>query len=445
MVMEKRFSFVDVRAGEGLRVSLMASLLFLLIAANNLIKILRDSIFLGHHSVSELPYLYILVAFLAGAIIVFYTRYTIKLSTVRLILGTSVIILSNMIFFWVLLTYFNAGWSHYAFYIWSAIANVIAVAQSWTLANHIFTPEEGRRSFGIVTAGGTMGGVAASLVVKGWIHLSIDSSHLLWIAAGLYIAAAALVFWAERRLKEKISDRELRVAETTEKGQVTRIGELIAGSPYLKTIAVIILVSVIVSTLIDFQLKTSAKQAYTSTRALASFFSTYYGWLSVATFFVQVVLTGKALNKFGLGPSLYLTPAILLAGSLAIMIWPIIPVAVLIRMADATLRNSVHRSGMEIIYMALPARVVKAVKTFLDVVIERVGDAAAGLTILLVSSLSGNGYIARVHLVCIGLLFAWIFLIPTLRIGYAHAGRSSGLISPPVWPAGDSTKKTLDL
>jgi hypothetical protein len=47
----------------------MASLLFFLIAANKLIKIVRDTVFLSHHSVSELPYLYILVAVIAGALI----------------------------------------------------------------------------------------------------------------------------------------------------------------------------------------------------------------------------------------------------------------------------------------------------------------------------------------------------------------------------------------
>ncbi|MBI2228699.1 MAG: hypothetical protein HYU46_06300 [Deltaproteobacteria bacterium] len=112
--------FFDIRAAEIYRVGVIASLLFLLIAANNLIKILRDSLFLSGHSVSELPYLYILVAVIAGAIIATYTRYTANLSLIGLILATNAIILTNIVFFWFLLTFFDPGWSHYAFYIWSA-------------------------------------------------------------------------------------------------------------------------------------------------------------------------------------------------------------------------------------------------------------------------------------------------------------------------------------
>jgi ATP/ADP translocase len=135
---------IDGRPRETHRVWITALLLGLLIGANNLIKILRDSVFLGHHSVSELPYLYIMVAVLAGVIIGTYTRYTANISITRLILSTNAIILSNLVFFWIVLTYFNADWSHYAFYIWSAMATVIAVAQAWTLANSILLPRRAK-------------------------------------------------------------------------------------------------------------------------------------------------------------------------------------------------------------------------------------------------------------------------------------------------------------
>lgn len=386
----------------------MALLLGLLIGANNLIKILRDTMFLGHHSVSELPYLYIMVAVLAGVIIGIYTRYTANLSITTLILSTNAIIFSSLVFFWVVLTYSNADWSHYAFYIWSAMATVIAVAQAWTLANSIFTPEEGQRSFGFIAAGGTVGGVAGSFGAKWSIHLAVESNHLLWFVAGIYMAASVLVIWARRRLSGRVSEAEVQSrnnqAETTNQ---TGLGELLSGSSYLKAIGIIILVSVIVSTLIDFQFKTGAKQAYSSTNELAGFFSSYYGWLSLATFLVQLLLTSQTLKKLGLAASLYVTPAALLSGSIAIIAWPGLPAATFTRMADAVLRNSVHRSGMEVIYMAVPVNVMKSVKTFLDVVVERLGDATAGFIILLFSLFSTEKYIAYVHFICLGLIFTW--------------------------------------
>ena len=446
-MIQRLSAFFYIRPGEAFRVSVMASLLFFLIAANNLIKILRDSLFLSGHSVSELPYLYILVAVLAGGVIATYTKYTANLSLIRVILATNAIILSNIAFFWFLLTYFDPGWSHYAFYIWSAMASVIAVAQLWTLANQIFTVEEGARLFGLLTSGGTLGGAAAGFGAKWSLHLSAESSHFFWVIAGLYLAASALLFWAEPRVGGKRSEKTLELLEKPEDDSASNIGELLTGSRYLKTIALLILVSVVVSTLIDFQLKAAAKQTYPSREVLAGFFSSYYAWLSVATFFAQVVLTGRALSTLGLIPSLYLTPGALLTGSMAVMIWPSLLAAALTRMADATLRNSIHRSGMEIIYMAVPAGVIRRVKSFLDVVVERIGDASAGFIILLFSLSPLARYVTYVHFICVALIFVWVVLIQFLKLGYSEALREGW--APQELPLGDDwlasnqTKRSL--
>ena len=428
--------FFDIRAAEIYRVGVIASLLFLLIAANNLIKILRDSLFLSGHSVSELPYLYILVAVIAGAIIATYTRYTANLSLIRLILATNAIILTNIVFFWFLLTFFDPGWSHYAFYIWSAMVSVIAVAQLWTLANQIFSPDEGKRLFGLLTAGGTVGGVAAGFGAKWTLHLSVESNHLLWVVGGIYLTASLLLLMTQRRLSETSPEKAVVSLNEIEPRTAENVFARLADSRYLKTIAAVILVSVMVSTHIDFQLKTAAQAIYPSKSALAGFFSSYYGWLSVATFFAQVVLTGKTLSTLGLYPSLYLTPAVLLTGTSAIMIWPGLLAAALTRIADASLRNSIHRSSMEIIYMAVPAGVRKSIKTFLDVVVERVGDASAGFMILFFSLSSMAGYKTYVHSMCVVLIIVWLVLILFLRSGYAEAIRT-GLVSDKPSPEED--------
>ena len=288
------------------------------------------------------------------------------------------------------------------------------MAQLWTLADQIFTLEEGKRSFGLLSAGGTVGGALAGFGVKWFLHPSVESHHLLWVIAGLYLAASALLLRAQHRVVGKISKSELGISDKPEETRASSISELLGGSAYLKTIAVLIFVSVIVSTLIDFQFKSAAKQAYPSAGALAGFFSSYYGWLSVTTFFAQVVLTGKILSTVGLKLSLYLTPGTLLIGSLSILFWPGLLAVVLTRMADAALRDSIYRSGMETLYMPLSGKVKKTVKAFLDVVIERTGDATAGFIILLILSFTG-GYYTNIQFVCVALIVLWMLMIALLR------------------------------
>jgi ATP/ADP translocase len=78
---------------------------------------------------------------------------------------------------------------------------------------------------------------------------------------------------------------------------------------------------------------------------------------------------------------------------------------------------------MEISYMAVPPNVVKAAKTFLDVVVERVGDASAGFIILLFSLLSAERYIAYVHFICVGMIVSWFALNRFLHASYSETLR----------------------
>ena len=113
--------FFDVRPGECRRIGFMAAFLFFLLAANNVIKIVRDSLFLSRFPITELPYVYLLAALLAGVVISIYSRYTSRLSLSQVILGSHAFIISNVIIFWLLITFYDFGWVLYAFYMWSAI------------------------------------------------------------------------------------------------------------------------------------------------------------------------------------------------------------------------------------------------------------------------------------------------------------------------------------
>jgi len=125
---------------------------------------------------------------------------------------------------------------------------------------------------------------------------------LLWGVAAIYVAAFVLVIAVQAWLTDGTFRGDVRSMEDRHADYKVSIRELLVGSPYLKSIASVILVSVVVSTLIDFHFKTGAKQAYSSKQELAAFFSLYYGWLNVATLIVQVLFTGRVLSKLGQAP-----------------------------------------------------------------------------------------------------------------------------------------------
>ncbi|HXK28304.1 MAG TPA: Npt1/Npt2 family nucleotide transporter, partial [Candidatus Binatia bacterium] len=338
--------FLDVRADEAARIGLMAAFLFFLLAANNVIKIVRDSLFLSRFPITQLPYVYLLAALVAATVISIYSRYTSRFSFSQVVFGSHAFIIGSLMIFGFLLFSFDFGWVLYAFYMWSAVVGLVAVAQFWTLTNDMFNPREGKRLFGILTAAGTLGGMAGGLGANWAVYFLFGTKQLLWLIAALFAGAFGVAWYAVRERETvlganqrgDIPPREVPARDTD------GVVRTLYNSRYLQLIAALIFLSVIVSTLIDYQFKAAAKEAYRSTDALAGFFGSYYAWLSVITVLAQVLLTGRLLMGLGLTPSLLVLPFTLFAGSIGLLIWPGLFAATATRLAEASLRTSVNHS-----------------------------------------------------------------------------------------------------
>ena len=428
---------------------MMASLLFFLLAANNVIKVVRDSLFLSRFPISHLPYVYLLAALLAGVLIAVYTRYTVRLPLYRLMLGSNAFIISNVLMFWFLIVVFNFAWAIYAFYIWSAIVGVLAVAQFWTFAGLIFTSREAKRLFGVFNAGGSLGGILGGFG-SGWaVNLFMGTNELFWLIGALFAGAFGVVWLAGNELSELQTAAVKEIPTSRETKAIQQTGALgsILASRYLQLIAGAIFVSVAVSTLIDFQFKAAAKTAYPSQDELTTFFGSYYAWVAIITFFCQVVLTRRLLTAFGLMPSLLLLPVGLFAGSLGILVWPGLFSTTATRLTDVVLRSSVNQSGMEILYLPLSATIKRRVKTFLDVVLQRLGDGAAGLIVLFYALFMMQSDPALLAYFSLGVITVWAMFIFVLRSGYLQALRTGLEARAITWEGGDinyADKQTIE-
>ncbi|HEY7320885.1 MAG TPA: Npt1/Npt2 family nucleotide transporter [Candidatus Binatia bacterium] len=415
----------DVRPGDATRIGFMAAFLFFLLAANNVIKIVRDALFLSRFPITQLPYVYLLAAAAAGAVITLYSRYTSRFSFLQVILGSHAFIISSVIIFWLLIVLYDFGWVLYAFYIWSAIVGLIAVAQFWMLANGLFTPRDGKRLFGILTAAGTLGGMLGGFGATLAVNFLFETRQLLWFIVALFAGAFGVVWFAAKDRESAFAANDgakIPSQETGERGG-SGVVRTLRSSRYLQIIAALIFLSVIVSTLIDYQFKAAAQGAYPSTEALAGFFGSYYAWLSVVTVLAQLLLTGRLLMGLGLTPSLLVLPLTVFAGSISLLVWPGLFAATATRLAEASLRTSVNHSGVEILYLPIPDFIKKKVKVFLDVTVERLGDGAAAFIILFYTLFLGGSQVTLLSYFSIVLILLWAAFVFMAQGGYMEALR----------------------
>ncbi len=416
---------VGLRPGEFRRTAAMFSLLGLIIATSYILKPVRNSIFLTEFGADRLPYVYILIGGILGFVATGFSRIVARFSLNRVFTGAALFFAFSLLLFWWAL---GAGWRYtpYVFYIWVSVFTVVMPTLFGLLANYIFYPNEGRRLFSTVTAGGLLGSIAGGGLTSVLVRV-IGTPALLLCAAGVLLLIAALAarihVMEKDRVAERLSDlhrRETRLL--AEQGQ--GVFKLILGSRYLLYITVLTAVISVTSTLVDYQFNVVAERSFQGMDTLTRFFGTFFAVINVVAFFSQLLLAGRVLNRFGVGVGLLFLPTGLFLGSFWFLWAPILASASFLKLSDDGFSNSVNKSSLEILYLPIPLEVKNRTKAWLDIFVERVSRGVAGVLILIATSVFALG-VSQMSFLVLALVAPWLGLTFLIRQEYVKTFRSS--------------------
>ncbi len=139
--------FTPVRAGEAGTVLLMALNVFLILLSYYIIKPVREALILSTPRGAELKsyasagqtLLLLLVA------VPLYARLASSVSRRRLLNTVNLFFVANLVLFFLAVAAVGKGNTALGvgFFLWVGIFNLMVPAQFWSLANDVYTPEEG--------------------------------------------------------------------------------------------------------------------------------------------------------------------------------------------------------------------------------------------------------------------------------------------------------------
>ena len=416
---------IDVRPGEGPRVLRMFALLGLIIGANYVLKPVRSALFLSQFGSSLLPYVYILVAVVLGFVAAAFARFGPRADLPRFIIGLSCFFAFNLLVFWIAAV---SEWrfTGFVFYIWVSIVIALLPSVFWLLANYVFYAHEGRRLFPVVMAGGLsgsiLGGGATSLLVP-----VVGTTGMMLAAGVLFLSIAVLTGVTASRERERMSERraDLRRQERSRSSPEDESPyRLLARSRYLTMVAALVLLTSLVSTLVDYQFNSVVEKSFTTEDSLTRFFGAFFAAINVLAFVLQLAFSGRLLSRLGVGAGLLVLPLGLLASSFSFVLFPGLVTASLLKTADDGLSNSMNRAGLEVLYLPLALSVKNRLKIWIDLFVERVSRGLGGLLILGVTAV-GSLTAPELGYAVLVLLVPWILLVFSLRREYVATLRTS--------------------
>jgi len=418
---ERIASAVGIRAGEYLEATALFFYLMLVVASYTVSKTVRDALYISEYGALNLPYVYIAIAVLVGIFVSIYLRLAARIRQPVLLSLTLAFFLSNVVLFWWLSTY-ELRWLYAVIYIWAGIFGVIAPMQVWMLANFVLTTRQAKRLFGFVGAGGVMGGIAGGFAA-GQFGRYIGTEQLLLVIAGFLGLCIVLVNVAWMKSGTRAAQPRPK-AQDESAGTLRETASVILSSRYLMLVAGIISVSSIATTIADFQFKAVAETAFSSKQQLTIFFGDFYGYLGAAAFLFQMFVTARLLRGKGVGFTLLLLPVGLMLGEAALLLYVSLWSAIVLKGSDQLFKHSVDKSTVELLYLPVPQGIKPGVKSFIDTVLWRLADGAAGILLLLLTSVLAFGVrgVAVANMVIVGF---WIFLAVVARREYVGALRAA--------------------
>jgi ATP:ADP antiporter, AAA family len=327
----------------------------------------------------------------------------------------------NLLAFWAM---FQAGSPKplllATFYVWVSSFNVFIVSLFWSTMSSMWTSDQAKRLYGVIAAGSTAG-VFCGPVLTSLLVGRIGQTNLMLVSA----AFLGLGVIMARRLTALPSD-----SPQITKSEAPTLSTILSGAvnvfrtPYLLHIAIVMFIINLVGTFFYLEQSRIVGASGMDKIARTQFFAQMDIITAMLQVFAQVFLTGRVIERLGLGWAACALPVVAGIGLLLLSRYDSLAMVAGLVVIQRAIGYGISTPAMRVFYTVVPPEDKYKAQNFIDTVVFRGGDASGGWLFGPVAkhfavSLSS---LALLSLPLVG-LWAWI----VLRLGQDHAAKAGKL------------------
>jgi hypothetical protein len=391
-------------------------------------KATREALFLTSLSFHALPAMLIAASLCSILVVAAHARWATRLAPSTLI--PALFAVSGVLFLceWIVRFRAPAATAVLLFLHTSAMGPLLA-SGFWLIATEQFDPRTARRRFGQITGAATAGGLLGALLSER-VAATLGAPAMLLVLGAVHL----ITVWLFSRFARgsNLIDHPAGVQTWTPRSSA----RVIAGAPHLRHLVMLVVLGSTSAALLDYLFKAKAVEAIGTGDELLRFFGIYYAAISVATFIFQVASSHIALERFGLGLSTSTPSLALLAGSIGGLIAPGFASVMTARAGESIFRGSWFRAGYELFFTPIPEGEKRAIKSVVDVGVDRLGEAVGGGLVRLIAVAAPATQASAILWMAMTTAAAAIFAASRLNYWYVRTLGSSlvsqapGLVDP---------------
>jgi AAA family ATP:ADP antiporter len=400
--------FADVRRGEWRPLVTTFATLLLIITGHSTLETARDALVLTRLPPQSLAIVYVAVAICVLPAVRLSGRVTARMGPRKALAGGLVTATVLLLGLYALLVHRSAAAAvAVTVYVTSGLIGAVLVPVYWNLLASIFNVAQGRRLLRFVGAGGVLGGALGSWVSAALLTV-VHSRTLLLVSAGVFLFTSCVVFVIPAGAEPA---RAAAAAGSNRRGM-----DALRGEPFLRRIALLVVVSTAAALFVDYSFKWTIARTVPH-HEIARFVARTYAWLNLASLLAQILVTGALLRRIGVARAVVVTPLLLLGGAGGYIVLSALWASLALKVVDGTLHNSVYRTTTELLYLPVSAAARERAKPFIDGVIARLTQAVAGILLL---TLGQFDYLSSPRLAAIAAaaILVWLAVAITARGPY---------------------------
>lgn len=376
---------VDIDDGEIAAALVSFAYFFCVLCAYYIVRPVRDEmgVTLGKDGLNALFTIVFLVMLAAVPMFGWVVSVIARRRVVAVVYG---FFIASMLMFWLALRVLPA--SHFVagcFFVWASVFNLFVISLFWSVMSDIWTTSEAKRLYGFIAAGGSAGAFAGPIVTQVFVTL-IGPDNLLPVSA-VFLVLAILAAGTVRR-DNPMHHQALREAAAATSARETSAKPIAGGildgavrvwrSPFLFRIAIVILIANLVSTFFYLEQSRIVGETIADRAARVTLFSRLDLAVNIATVILQMVVTGRVMQHYGVAVAAAALPLVALVGLAALAFAPVLAVIVAVMTAERAVAFSLANPAVKSLYTAVSQEDKYKAQNFIDTVVYRGGDAASG-------------------------------------------------------------------
>ena len=300
------------------------------------------------------------------------------------------------------------------FFIWLSVFSLFVVSVFWSFMSDLFSSAQGKRLFGFIAAGGSLGAIVGPGITA-LLATEIGPVPLLLIAVALLEGATWCIKGLGREaatLRAAAPDAHQSAGERPLGGGVLDGIVQLFRSPYLLGIAIYILLHSTTATFLYFEQANIVAGAFSDPGERTRVFALIDLVVNVLTVLTQIFATGRFVAKVGVGWAGSFLPIVNALGFVALALIPALGALIVFQVLRRTSDYAVSRPAREVLYTSVSPEERYKAKNVIDTLVYRGGDAASGWFF---DSLIGAGMgLAAIAALGVPIALAWIILALTL-------------------------------